>query len=141
MATLYHGIEIEAPPEKVFDAVTTQRGLSSWWTVDCSVPEAKAGNVAEFGFNGHTVVFKMRVEKLVPSKLITWKCIGGPKEWKGTGLRWEISKTTKGSELQFTHSNWKAIDEYFRMCNSTWGELMYRLKDYTQTGESNPLFK
>jgi len=141
MASLYHGIEIEASLDKVFAAITSQNGLSSWWTADCKVPEPEVGSIVEFGFNGHSVVFKMRVDKVVPSKLVVWKCVGGPKEWKGTGLRWEISKVKGGGELHFTHFNWKANDDHFRMCNSTWDELMYRLKDYAENGTTNPLFK
>lgn len=138
---MYHGIEIEARPERVFDALTTEKGLSGWWTSVSSLKEPVEGATTEFRFNNGEVVFTMRVDELLSPKLVLWKCVGGPKEWKGTRLRWEISKNKNGSTLEFTHSKWKSVDDYFRMCNSTWGELMYRLKGYAETGESNPHFK
>jgi uncharacterized protein YndB with AHSA1/START domain len=141
MAKMYHGIEIESQPEKVFEAIGTQKGLSGWWTADSVLAKAGEGGVGEFGFNNRAVVFKMRIDKLVTSKLILWKCVDGPKKWKGTRLRWQITKIKGGSDLQFTHSKWKATDGDFRMCNSTWGHLMYRLKDYVETGEPDPLFR
>lgn len=141
MAKMYHEIEIEARPEKVFEALTSQKGLSGWWTVDSSVTEPAEGKVAEFGFENRAVVFTMRIDKVSPPELLVWKCVGGPKEWKGTRLRWEISKTKDGSDLMFTHSRWKTVDETFRSCNSTWGELMYRLKAYVESGKPDPHFK
>jgi uncharacterized protein YndB with AHSA1/START domain len=141
MAKMYHGIEIASQPDKVFDAITSQEGLSSWWTTDSLLEKPIVGGIAEFGFNNRAVVFKMRIDKLVASKLVLWKCVEGPKEWKGTRLRWEISKIKNGTDLQFTHSKWKSTDGYFRMCNSTWGELMYRLKSYLESGRVDPLFK
>ena len=142
MAKMYHGIEIEASPEKVYDALTTQKGLRGWWTLDSLIAEpSEEGGTAEFGFERRAVVFKMRIDELAPGELVSWKCVGGPKEWKGTRLRWEIAKSKNGSVLEFTHSKWKSVDEYFRMCNSTWGELMYRFKAYVEKGLAEPLFK
>ena len=55
MADLHHKIEIEASPEKVYEAITTAEGLRSWWTGD-SVAEPRVGSIAEFGFfNRETV--------------------------------------------------------------------------------------
>ncbi len=136
---MLHGIEIAAEPKAVFDAITTQKGLSSWWTSDSVVPKVQEKSVSEFGFEKHAVVFKMRSEKISP-KLVLWSCVDGPGEWKGTRLKWEISKIKGGIELRFTHSRWKGTGKYFRMCNSTWGDLMYRLKNYAESGKADPLF-
>jgi uncharacterized protein YndB with AHSA1/START domain len=141
LAKMLHGVEIAAEPKTVFDAITTQKGLSSWWTSDSIVPKGlqEEKSISEFGFEKHAVVFKMRSLKISP-KLVLWSCVDGPDEWKGTHLKWEISKTESGSELRFTHSRWKKTGEYFRSCNSTWGNLMYRLKSYAETGKVDPLF-
>lgn len=40
--------------------------------------------------------------------------------------------------LNFTHGNWRSPGGYFAPCNSTWGELMYRLKDYVEGKRPGP---
>jgi uncharacterized protein YndB with AHSA1/START domain len=137
---MLHGIEISAEPSKVYEALMSQEGLTGWWTSDSSVPEPEKGSKAEFGFNNRAVVFQMKIEKIQNPKLVVWNCVGGPSEWKGTKLKWQITPIEGGSELRFTHSKWKNTGKYFRMCNSTWGELMYRLKAYAERGERKPLF-
>jgi len=140
MAKMFHGIEISADQGKVYDSLMTEHGLRGWWTVDSSMPKPGEGSKAEFGFHNREVVFEMKIDKLDRPNLIVWNCVGGPKEWKGTRLKWEISAIEGGSELRLTHSKWKNTGKYFRMCNSTWGELMYRLKAHAEKGDRNPLF-
>jgi hypothetical protein len=50
----------------------------------------------------------------------------------------ELSKTADGTMLYFIHGNWRPPMEYFAMCNSTWGELMYPLKSYLEGRRPGP---
>jgi len=34
MADMSHQVYIDAPPDKVYQAISTQEGLKSWWTID-----------------------------------------------------------------------------------------------------------
>jgi len=43
-----------------------------------------------------------------------------------------------GFILRFTHGGWKSATDFFAMCNSTWGELMYRLKGYLEGNTPGP---
>ncbi len=42
MAEIVHELNIKAAPERIFAAITTQEGLSAWWTKDTEV-QAKGG--------------------------------------------------------------------------------------------------
>jgi hypothetical protein len=42
--------------------------------------------------------------------------------------------------LRFSHADWKAETDYFVMCTTTWGELMYRLKATAEGKMPGPLF-
>jgi hypothetical protein len=44
----------------------------------------------------------------------------------------------QGDDVRFTHSGWKAVTEMFAICNSSWGELMYRLKNYVEGRNPGP---
>ena len=139
MPDMRHEIAIEAPPEKIYEAITTQAGLCGWWTSD-SVAEPRLGSIAEFGFFKHETVFRMRIDKLSPRKRIVWTCLGDPDEWKGTKLTWVLSPESGGTKLRFKHGKWRSTKGAFRRCNSTWGALMYRLKDYAEGKAPGPHF-
>jgi uncharacterized protein YndB with AHSA1/START domain len=140
MADQQHQIPIQAPPEKVYAALTTSEGLRGWWTAD-SKAEAKPGGKAEFGFDKRGMVFRMMIEKLEPGRLVVWRCMGDHPEWDGTSLTWKISSENGTTMLRFTHGDWKGTTDFYALCNSTWGELMYRLKDYVEGRNPGPHWK
>jgi len=140
MAELKHQIGIQATPDKVFSALATQAGLRGWWTVDTTADE-KAGGKAEFGFDRRGMVFRMTIDKLEAGKRVVWSCHGDQPEWNGTVLTWELSPAGDGTTLRFTQSGWKGATEMYAMCNSTWGELMYRLKEYVEGRNPGPHWK
>jgi hypothetical protein len=43
-----------------------------------------------------------------------------------------------GTMRRFTHGNWRSTDVYCAIRNSTWGELMYRLKDAAEGKRPGP---
>jgi uncharacterized protein YndB with AHSA1/START domain len=140
MADMKHQINVDAKPEKVYAALATQAGLRSWWTADTKAEE-KAGGKAEFGFNKRGMVFRMKIEKLDPGKRVVWSCHGDQPEWNGTTLTWELAPTDSGTVVKFTQSGWKAVTEMYAICNSSWGELIYRLKNYVEGKKPGPLWK
>lgn len=51
-----------------------------------------------------------------------------------------MSQTKRQSLLRFSHAGWQAETEYFVSCNTTWGELMFRLKAAAEGKNPGPLF-
>ncbi|HLM97898.1 MAG TPA: SRPBCC domain-containing protein [Bryobacteraceae bacterium] len=140
MAELKHQIAIKANPDKVYAALATQIGLRGWWTADTTADE-RVGGKAEFGFDRRGMVFRMTIDRLEPGKGVVWSCHGDQPEWAGTVLTWDLSPEGGGTTLRFTQSGWKTASEMYAMCNSTWGELMYRLKDYVEGRNPGPHWK
>jgi uncharacterized protein YndB with AHSA1/START domain len=140
MPDMHHEIHIQAPVNKVYCAIATQEGLRSWWTAD-SVVESREEGSAEFGFFKRATLFRMRITEMVPNTRVVWKCLGETDEWKGTELTWDLSKNEDGTALRFKHGGWKSVGGHFGLCNSTWGMLMYRLKDYAEGGNPGPYWK
>ena len=139
MATMLHEITLKAPAEDVYRALTTEAGLLGWWTRDV-VAEARVGSVAQFGFNNRSTVFQMRIDELTPGRRVVWTCVDGPDEWKETQLTWQITSEEKITTLRFTHDNWQSTDQSFAMCNTIWGELMFRLRRDVLGERPGPLF-
>src|SRR6266849_10044484 len=100
--------------------------------------DGEVGGKAEFGFENRVMVFRMNIEELLPGKRVVWRCHGDHPEWDGTRLIWNISEEDSGTMLRFTHSGWKSMSDFCCSCNSTWGELMYRMKDYLEGRNPGP---
>jgi uncharacterized protein YndB with AHSA1/START domain len=140
MAEILHRITIDAGPDRVFDALTVSEGLQSWWTQD-STATPEIGSVALFKFVQGTIVFRMRVEDLIPGKKVAWSCLGDLQEWEGTRLTWELESTENGgTDLRFAHSGWNSTEGDYPRCNTTWGHLMHLLKAYAEGKPVKPHF-
>jgi uncharacterized protein YndB with AHSA1/START domain len=137
MADMIHEIRVAASPEAVYAAIATQDGLRGWWTADTTA-EPRAGTIARLGFGHRASIFEMRVEALDPGRRVEWSCLGDNEEWKGTRLTWTVDPDEGGTRLRFVHGGWRSTEGWFGVCNSTWGELMYRLKAYAETGAPRP---
>jgi|SRR5579863_3305046 len=140
MADLKHQIPIHSTPEKVYAGLTSQGALRAWWTADTIIDD-KVGGEAVFGFDRRSIVFRMKIEKLVPGKRVVWSCHGDNPEWAGTTLTWDLAPSGEMTMLRFTHSGWKAVTDLYAICNSSWGELMHRLRDYVEGKNPGPHWK
>jgi uncharacterized protein YndB with AHSA1/START domain len=138
-----HEIAIEAPIRTVFEAWTTQRGLASWWTADCCVAGGP-GRVNVFGFDARSVQLHFHVDAEVAPTRVQWTGIAGPKmpdEWVGTTIDVELVADGEWrTRVRFSHRDWATFEGAYRSCNTTWGELLYRLRDACEGRGSGPLF-
>jgi uncharacterized protein YndB with AHSA1/START domain len=108
MTDFLHSVPIQAPANKVFAAIATQDGNQGWWTHD-TVLDPRVGGAAKFGFDHRAMVFRMRIEELVPEKPLVMRCSGDHPEWSGTALERSLAPPEDGGTvLHFTHRDWKA---------------------------------
>jgi len=65
-----------------------------------------------------------------------------PSEWVGTNIEVDLEGMSNGkTRMKFGHKNWKSLQGAFAICNTTWGELMYRLKDSCEGHGRGALFQ
>jgi uncharacterized protein YndB with AHSA1/START domain len=140
MADIHQQITIEAAPERVFEALTARDGLAGWWTDDATAAD-KIGEIAEFGFFNHGMVFRMRVDELAPSSRTSWTCLDGPEEWIGTQVSFDLVRRSEGTTMvRFTHSGWRAEEGMYPSATSTWAQIMPHLKRYAEGKGQDPYF-
>src|SRR5438105_2676993 len=128
MPDIKHMIDIKATPDAVYALIGTPAGLSKWWAED--VFDVSEGGCS-LGFFDRTTVYRLRAESRAPGKQIVWHCESG-QEWSGTRLIFDLQNSGKSTVLRFTHADWRTSADYFTMCNTTWGELMFRLMSAAQ---------
>ena len=157
MPNIRHALIIGAPAEKVYNAITSQEGLSAWWTPD-TMAKAEVDSIARFAF-GATYFKEMRITELKPYGFVKWTCLAGADEWIGTTLSFKLEGGDKktllnahpeaGDQIQqnsnnnvtsliLHHDDWKDYTPMYAECSYTWGQFLRSLKLFCETGKGTP---
>ena len=141
MAEIVHETFIAAPPERVYAALATERGLASDWTDRVSAqPEVGGSATFTFGPAGEWV-YRMRIDELEPAELVRWSVVEAAEPtWLGTQIAWKLSAAGDGTTLRFEHSGWPSAQGTLGGCSYIWAMVISRLAHYAETGEANPWF-
>jgi uncharacterized protein YndB with AHSA1/START domain len=137
---LMHMVTINSDADRVYEALSTGKGLAAFWTAD-SHAEPKTGTIAKFGFGGP--VLEMKVDELTPGKRVKWSTYGGFDQWKGTTVTWDLKPHEQGgTEVWFDHAGWPESlpAKELASINYTWGTIVERLKQYAESGKPAPVF-
>jgi len=135
MADIKHSVQIPVRPEIVYPLVATAKGFGRWWATDI----AESTEAVELGFFNRATVYRVRLKVDKPPVSAEWLCETGD-EWNGTRIVFRLEGIKSGTFLRFTHAGWRSESGYFVSCNTTWGELMYRLKAVARGSNPGPLF-
>jgi uncharacterized protein YndB with AHSA1/START domain len=135
MTSIRHNVVIKATSEKVYQAITEQDGLASWWTTDTiAKPELGFVNIFLFGKYRN----EMKVSRLDKNKIVEWDCISSIEEWVGTKVSFELVENNNNTLLRFTHGGWRAVTDTFASCNYDWASFVKSLKLSCETGMGTP---
>jgi len=135
MADIRHNLVIKVAPEKVYDAITTQAGLESWWCKNTiAKPETGFVNVFTFGKDRA----EMKVTQLIPNKKVAWQCLDATEEWIGTAVSFDLEDKGDKTLLRFSHANWKNVTDLFAACSYDWARFLASLKSFCETGTGTP---
>jgi hypothetical protein len=137
MPGIKHSIQIAVAPQLVHPLVASAEGFSRWWAADVTT-DKKTGNV-ELGFFNRATVYALHPVQMAAPRQAHWLCQSG-KEWSGTRLLFDLAEQKSQTLVRFTHADWQSETDYFVACNTTWGELMFRLKAAAEGKTPGPLF-
>jgi uncharacterized protein YndB with AHSA1/START domain len=135
MPDIRHAIQIAATPEAIYPLIATGRGLGHWWAADI----VESDGSVELGFFNRATVYRLRLTMDEPPIRAEWICETGL-EWSGTRIAFQLERRGAGTLVRFTHGGWVAETDYFTSCNTTWGELIFRLKAAAEGKSRGPLF-
>jgi len=139
MASIVEERTIEAPPERVFNALTQQDKIACWWTDDLSAtPEV--GSFSELRFSQGTLVIQFEVAELDKDKKVYWITRQGPPtgHWVGTSVTWQLTPVHNGTQLVFNHDGFTQADRRYEITRTWWENFLASLKSYLETGKGNP---
>ena len=136
MEQITHRVGIACPPGKIFEALTTDEGLSRWWTTD-TTGAGDEGSVIKFRFGGGGPDFE--VVELQADSLVRWRHSGKmPEAWIGTEVSFQLQSSGSQTYVLFAHSNWKERSDFMAHSSTKWAIFMLSLKAAMETGEVRP---
>jgi hypothetical protein len=136
MVDILHKVGVKSSsPGDAYQALTTIKGLSGWWTTDTR-GESKLGDVIQFRFGAGG--FDMEVLGLVPGKRVEWLVVDGPQEWIGTKVIFDLRQEGDWTLVFFKHQGWKEPVEFMHHCSTKWAVFLLSLKSMLETGKGRP---
>lgn len=144
--TITKSITIDAPPSKVFQAITSEKELTNWFP-NIARLEPRAGGLVEFKFQradgevDHTVVGK--VLEIVPDKKfsMSWKNTSDP-NFPDTVVTWMLEPAGNKTNVKLVHSGFEK-GRWLDLHDDGWSYFAGRLVEYCQTGrvDNRQMFK
>lgn len=137
MEDIRHRVGIKAPIRDVYDAIATREGTAQWWTRDVE-GEAQLGSRLTFLFGGPQRSATMEIVELAPPHRVVWRCAGGPEEWLGTTVTFDLRTEGDETVVLFTHSGWREAVEFMHHCSTAWAYFLLSLKHGVERDEATP---
>ena len=136
MPDILHRVAIKSSPHDAYKALAAKNGLSGWWTTD-TTGEFDVGGVIvfRFGDRGH---IDMKVLELQPDKRVVWQVVGGPGEWTGSKVSFELVPEDDFTVVRFKHQGWKEPSDFMHHCSTKWAMFLMSMKSLVETGKGSP---
>jgi uncharacterized protein YndB with AHSA1/START domain len=139
MTAILMQMDVDAPAERVWTALTTPDGLRSWWTSRADV-DPRQGGVSRFSFPDAPMTWDLRTDDAAEGRRLQWHCVGGPPPWVDTDVVFDLTESDGRTVVRFDHAGWREDEEMVRVVTFGWGQILPRLKQHTETGERVPFF-
>ena len=141
MVEINHRVGIKAPVSKVYEALSTVEGVAGWWTKETTGVSEPGGSVdvrffTPAGKEIGGMVFE--VTEVIPDKKVQWRFTGGPEEWIGTDVVFNLSTEDDYTIVLFEHKKWRELVEFTYHCSMKWALFMMSLKELVETGKGKP---
>ena len=137
MPDIMHLVTIQAPPERVYQALTTAEGIRNWWMRDADL-DPRVGGTCEVRW-APGLPIRLGIEALDPPARVSWKTLSSFRpEWLGTTLTFDLEPRESGTALLLAHRGFQVADAIFARTTTGWGYYLVSLKQYLETGEGAP---
>ena len=138
MLDILHRLEIDAPRERVYDALTHAEGIRGWWTRDAEL-DARVGGIGEFRFYQRERLTRVRVDALDAPARVAWTVLDSfMPGWPDTCIRFDLEPAGSGCILAFAHRGFAHENEWFARVTTGWAYFLVSLKRFVECGRGAP---
>ena len=78
-----------------------------------------------------------KFKHVMPDGRVVWRVIGGPDEWVGNLITYDLTEEAGETVVMFTHS-WREPVDFMFHCTTKWGYFLLSLKALLETGAGTP---
>lgn len=129
--------EANCPLEGVMKWLNTQEGIAGWWSDKVEGSAGSPGDEFHVTFPTSQVVFDLEVRE-VSAHVVEWHVPENPPWWKGTTIRFELSKSDDGTNMLFTHFGFDEDDPIIAVITPAWVRFLDNLVSVAGSGKANP---
>jgi uncharacterized protein YndB with AHSA1/START domain len=133
MADIFHNFPITASFHKVFEAISSSRGLDNWWTKS-SEADMRLGGVYTLDF-GPMYIWKAIVTKFKAGTAFELEMTKADTDWLGTKIGFSLVLKDAVTEVDFYHTGWPVKNKHFKISCYCWAMYLRILKRYVEHGE------
>jgi uncharacterized protein YndB with AHSA1/START domain len=134
LKTIEHRVLIAAPVVRVYRAIATADGISSWW--DKQTPrQTERGLILEHSPGAEHGIVKLLVVDLVPDSRVEWECISTHPAsspavaWTGTHFIFDITDNGDGTTaVYFRQTGYDETSRFVDSNRAAWGQVLQNLK-------------
>jgi len=139
MPDIKHSLQIKTSIERVFDGISTPKGLDIWWTKSSAgIPQEGE----EYSlFFGPSYEWRAHVFTCNPNRKFELKLSNANEIWTGTIVGFKLAEGDGFTQLDFYHSGWRDEVENYRVSSYCWAMYLRILKRYLEHGETVPYEK
>tara|TARA_B100001057_G_scaffold439044_1_gene471947 strand:- start:160 stop:594 length:435 start_codon:yes stop_codon:yes gene_type:complete len=131
--TIYHLLHINAPINRVFDAITSIEELKLWYTTEAQ-GSSKLNEIIEFKFGG--VDFHTKVIELIDNKKIVMECVASSLPLVGQKVTYELDQNDDKTRVRFYQDGFEELDDFYANMNFSSSKYLESLRQYCQKGSS-----
>lgn len=138
-------IEIAAPPERVFQAITDPLQLLQWWGNPSKYRLSKwecdlrpGGKWRSEGKNVGGESFEVGGEYLEvdPPRLLVYTWVASWDDWLKTEVRWELTPSQGGTLVRVRHSGFAGQPEKAKGYEGGWPGVLAWMQSYVERNET-----
>ncbi len=135
MTTLRHAIKIAAPRAQTFQAITDTRQIAAW---HLGTVEGEVATGAVLSLTPRPGLrFAWRTDAILPNRELRQTCVQGPGTSPGKTVTFVLSDLSEGGTLvELSDGDWPANDSHLPFCNTRWGEVLLRLREFVEGSRS-----
>jgi uncharacterized protein YndB with AHSA1/START domain len=135
--TIIHTVHVHASPQTVYRALTTEDGVTGWWSTKAEVEPGEGGTIRFTfvgDFNPH-----MKQTSLRENAFVEWRCVAGHDNWRDNTFRFDLRAMDGETSVRFVQEYAQELDDdTYGTYNFNWGYYLNSLKQYCETGVGTP---
>src|SRR5262249_17775971 len=128
---------INAPANRIIEALISSEHIKKWWTTNASLRPVP-GEIGTFQWSTYGWTVKIKLVQIENGRFVQWKCLEsnmqGTDAWVGSEMNFYVEEIDQKTKLNFIQRDYKE-SPCKEVCTQGWKFVLgSSLKKYLETG-------